>query len=198
MRAEIDGYDLAVWRDPGGGVHAWDNRCPHRGMRLSHGFVRGDNLACLYHGWHFGQDGVCAYIPAHPDLEPPATIRTKRFEVTERSGVIWVCVAGTLAIPDTHGLELPVRSMVFDCPEAAAMQAMTTTPFGDHAPEIAAPGLFTLGPRRLLALATPMGTARTQVTVLVDADATGAECKALSRWCEAARDVAETTAQAAA
>ena len=34
-----------------------DNRCPHRGMALS--AVR-ENLACLYHGWHFGCEGGAA------------------------------------------------------------------------------------------------------------------------------------------
>ncbi|GIS36806.1 MAG: hypothetical protein Ct9H90mP8_2260 [Pseudomonadota bacterium] len=28
-----------------------DNRCPHRGTRLSLGFFSGKQLACLYHGW---------------------------------------------------------------------------------------------------------------------------------------------------
>jgi len=38
--------DIAVWRSVSGVVNAWENRCPHRGMRLSHGFVRGESLAC--------------------------------------------------------------------------------------------------------------------------------------------------------
>ena len=46
--------------------HVWEDRCPHRGMRLSMGFVRSDRIACLYHGWQYGTDGHCLYIPAHP------------------------------------------------------------------------------------------------------------------------------------
>ena len=45
MPATILGKELVVWRDSGGAVHAWDNRCVHRGMRLSLGFVDGDMLA---------------------------------------------------------------------------------------------------------------------------------------------------------
>ncbi|MEH6728896.1 MAG: Rieske 2Fe-2S domain-containing protein, partial [Hyphomicrobiales bacterium] len=77
MRAQIDAelpLDLVVWRSRSGQVSAFDNRCPHRGMRLSFGFVRGERLSCIYHGWQYGQDGGCRHIPAHPDMTPPASI----------------------------------------------------------------------------------------------------------------------------
>ncbi|MGB1508948.1 MAG: Rieske (2Fe-2S) protein, partial [Paracoccaceae bacterium] len=41
MRAFVNGKDVVVWRSTSGKLSAWENRCPHRGMRLSHGFVRG-------------------------------------------------------------------------------------------------------------------------------------------------------------
>ncbi|QDY71068.1 Rieske 2Fe-2S domain-containing protein [Qingshengfaniella alkalisoli] len=90
MRSFVDGQELVIWRSASGRAQAWDNRCPHRGMRLSHGFVRGEQLACLYHGWHYGQDGVCSYIPAHPDLEPPKTICTQIHSCVEADGFVWV------------------------------------------------------------------------------------------------------------
>ena len=89
MPATILGKELVVWRDSGGGVHAWENRCVHRGMRLSFGFVDGDRLACRYHGWRYGADGQCAHIPAHPDLEPPATYCVTPYASAERFGLIW-------------------------------------------------------------------------------------------------------------
>ena len=64
-----------MWRDSDGVAHVWEDRCPHRGMRLSLGFVRGDQIACLYHGWRYDAAGQCRYIPAHPQLTPPETIR---------------------------------------------------------------------------------------------------------------------------
>ena len=67
--------ELAVWRSASGRIAAWRDRCPHRGMRLSHGFVRGESLNCIYHGWTYGADGACRRIPAHPEVVPPATIR---------------------------------------------------------------------------------------------------------------------------
>ena len=91
MRAIVRGDDLAVWRDRDGAVHAWRNRCPHRGMRLSFGYVDGDGrLACRYHGWRFAGGGKCAAIPAHPCMRPPDDISVASFASTEGDGLIWV------------------------------------------------------------------------------------------------------------
>ena len=90
MRSKVGLHDVAVWRSARGVVCAWENRCPHRGMRLSYGFVRGESLACAYHGWHYNCSGQCHYIPAHPELTPPQSIRPIIFGVTEYAGLLWV------------------------------------------------------------------------------------------------------------
>lgn len=89
MPATLFGSEMVVWRDSEGGVHAWDNQCAHRGMRLSFGFVEGDRLACRYHGWRYATDGRCAYVPAHPSLEPPETFCVPAHTSAERYGLIW-------------------------------------------------------------------------------------------------------------
>ena len=50
----LGGREVVVWRGQDGAVRAWADRCPHRGMRLSFGYVRGSALTCVYHGWSFG------------------------------------------------------------------------------------------------------------------------------------------------
>jgi nitrite reductase/ring-hydroxylating ferredoxin subunit len=107
--------DLAVWRSASGKLAAWKDRCPHRGMRLSHGFVRGETLACIYHGWVYGTDGACQHIPAHPALTPPAAIRTEGFACVEEDGVLWLAPAGTTAAPPRLDGLFPVRSLSFAC-----------------------------------------------------------------------------------
>lgn len=112
----VDGTDLAIWCTTSGIYHAWTDRCPHRGMRLSHGFVRGDTLACIYHGWQYREDGTCGYIPAHPKLAPPKTICVPTYTCAEAGGVIWVSLQGTAAAtPDTSGRHA-VRSLPVDRP----------------------------------------------------------------------------------
>lgn len=111
MRAMLNRHDLAIWRSKSGVLSAWENRCPHRGMRLSHGFVREESLACVYHGWHFSCEGTCHYIPAHPDLAPPNTIKPVIYSITEASGLLWVCTEGDVAPPDLPKHFVPLRSL---------------------------------------------------------------------------------------
>src|SRR5258708_32245485 len=44
------GERIVVGRDAAGQVHALEDRCPHRGARLSLGWNLGDRLACLEPG----------------------------------------------------------------------------------------------------------------------------------------------------
>lgn len=91
---QIGPHDLAIWRSQSGRLSVWSDRCPHRGMRLSHGFVRGEALSCIYHGWRYGMGGQCIRIPAHPDLVPPAAVRVPAFAAAERAGVVWAADPG--------------------------------------------------------------------------------------------------------
>lgn len=109
----VDGIELALWRSASGRLAAWADRCPHRGMRLSHGFVRGEALSCIYHGWSYGADGQCLRIPAHPDLAPPEAIRVPVFHATESSGVVWVSTQPTDALPPTVEGS-PLRSLTVE------------------------------------------------------------------------------------
>lgn len=111
MPGRVEGTDLALWRSAAGHVHAWGDRCPHRGMRLSHGFVRGETLACIYHGWQYDDAGACAAIPAHPDLVPPKTICATTYDCAENGGLIWVTLNDPSgSIPDMSGLRA-IRSI---------------------------------------------------------------------------------------
>lgn len=91
------GQALVLWREQGHDehrVHAWADRCPHRGARLSLGRVliglHGTRLECPYHGWQFGGAGRCQHVPAAPDFVPPASHCTTRFEAREQHGLVWV------------------------------------------------------------------------------------------------------------
>lgn len=107
----VAGTDLAIWCSTAGRYHAWGDRCPHRGMRLSHGFVRGERLACIYHGWHYDGDGACSYIPAHPKLKPPSTICVQDHACRQQDETVWVALEPTAADIPRIGSRRPVRSM---------------------------------------------------------------------------------------
>ena len=91
VQAQILGQEVAIWRDDEGKVNAWENRCPHRGVRLSIGINDGKELRCQYHGWRYASgSGQCTYIPAHPGQKPANVIKAKPYGVTERYGFVWV------------------------------------------------------------------------------------------------------------
>ncbi len=114
-RIMIGDNDIALWRGEDGQIRAWENRCPHRGMRLSYGIVRGNTLTCLYHGWSYDGTGGCAGIPAHPDLTPPKTIRAKVYRAADSGGVIWVANPDeTSEAPSIDGDWAPNRSLHVD------------------------------------------------------------------------------------
>ena len=92
LAARLLGEDLVLWRDATGAAHAFADRCPHRGTRLSLGRVveGGTRLECPYHGWQFAASGQCVSIPALPAFTPPASHRACAFEVCEAHGLVWV------------------------------------------------------------------------------------------------------------
>ncbi|MEJ6392485.1 Rieske (2Fe-2S) protein [Gymnodinialimonas sp. 2305UL16-5] len=119
---EVDGAELVLWRDNEGKAHLWQDRCPHRGMRLSFGFVRDNRLTCLYHGWEFGTDGGCRKIPAHPEMAPPATLCAEVLPVSEAMGMIFAGPHVEIGvISDTW---YPVRSVFLSCEPEAALDAL--------------------------------------------------------------------------
>ena len=93
FHARLLGEELAVWRDGNGTVNVWQNRCPHRGTRLTIGLNLGSELRCQYHGLRYATvSGQCVSIPAHPGVSPSQHLRAKSYSVCNRYGLIWVCL----------------------------------------------------------------------------------------------------------
>jgi nitrite reductase/ring-hydroxylating ferredoxin subunit len=130
--------ELVVWRDNSGAAHVWEDRCPHRGMKLSFGFVRGDHIACLYHGWQYNSGGHCQYIPAHPALEVPKTIKVPVYPVHERNGMVWTTLSeNPLVVPEDDEPVVPLRSLYLACgfdAAVAALGAIQLVPFATDMP----------------------------------------------------------------
>ncbi|MGF1513234.1 MAG: Rieske 2Fe-2S domain-containing protein [Elainellaceae cyanobacterium] len=82
---------LALYRDEAGGLHALDDRCPHRGVELHRGKVSGEHLACAYHGWRFdGDTGECVSIPYLPPEQKRPCVSVRSYPVQEKHGLMWV------------------------------------------------------------------------------------------------------------
>ncbi len=122
LAATLLGEAVVLWRDAAGAAHAWADRCPHRGARLSMGRVvpepdaaGGARLECPYHGWRFAAGGRCERIPALPGFEPPAGHRAIVFEALERYGMVWVRLAPGDVDPPTFAAEGDPRLRKVGC-----------------------------------------------------------------------------------
>lgn len=182
----VNGEERVVWRDDKRAVHVWEDRCPHRGMRMSFGFVRGDHIACLYHGWRYDTGGQCRYIPAHPDLEVPKTIKVPTFAATERAGIVWMAPEGADAadlstLPETAE---PVRSLFLDLSTNAALLAVTAAPPEGYHPVPGAPGTVTLQGNEVTVLiaAQSRDAERSALHITVTGDISTTTRRSLALW----------------
>ena len=118
VQTQLLGQEIAVWRDDAGNINAWENRCPHRGVRLSIGINTGTELRCQYHGWRYATgSGQCTFIPAHPTQKPSSALRTHVYGSIEQYGFVWVHLG-----PQSQAPALPRPPSL---PVAATLQATT-------------------------------------------------------------------------
>jgi nitrite reductase/ring-hydroxylating ferredoxin subunit len=182
----VNGEERVVWRDEKGEIHVWEDRCPHRGMRMSFGFVRGDHIACLYHGWRYDTAGQCRYIPAHPDLEVPQTIKVPTFAATERAGIVWMAQEGAdmaelCQLPESG---TAVQSLYLDLSSKASLLAVTAAPPEGYHPISSAPDTVTLQAHKatVLIAAQPRDTGRTALHITGTGDMSAPTLRDLVQW----------------
>jgi phenylpropionate dioxygenase-like ring-hydroxylating dioxygenase large terminal subunit len=92
LALQLLGRSLVLWRDAQGEPVVMDDRCPHRGARLSLGQVEDGTLQCAYHGWRFDASGRCVSMPAQPAFVPPATNTACRHASRRAHGLVWACL----------------------------------------------------------------------------------------------------------
>ncbi|HTV35014.1 MAG TPA: Rieske 2Fe-2S domain-containing protein [Xanthobacteraceae bacterium] len=84
-------------------------------------------LQCAYHGWTFGSGGQCVRIPQLPPARSiPQSANLPAFQVKERFGLIWVCLASTpkFPIPDFPEYDDAVfRKITLEEPEVTRASA---------------------------------------------------------------------------
>src|SRR3954469_6969255 len=83
---EVDGEELVVWRGASHVICANQRRCPHLDHDLVEGFVQGDELVCVAHGWSIGCDGHVFKRNEAGRIDQKGEIRT--WQTRERDGMI--------------------------------------------------------------------------------------------------------------
>jgi vanillate O-demethylase monooxygenase subunit len=103
---------LVLWRDADRRIIALEDRCCHRGAKLSMGRREegGNCVRCMYHGLVFDRTGQCISAPAQDRVPPQAKVRS--FAVVEVNRWVWVWMgdpakADEALIPGTPWLQDP-------------------------------------------------------------------------------------------
>jgi phenylpropionate dioxygenase-like ring-hydroxylating dioxygenase large terminal subunit len=101
---------VVVTRDAQGALHAWENRCAHRGALICmQARGKAERFVCIYHNWTYDHAGNLATVAFRrgiagkggmPADAKPETQAPKKFRVASACGLVF----GTLS-EDTPGLE---------------------------------------------------------------------------------------------
>jgi ferredoxin-NADP reductase/nitrite reductase/ring-hydroxylating ferredoxin subunit len=140
FHGQLLGQELALWRADDDHVNVWENRCLHRGVRLSIAVNDGRELKCQYHGWRYAnRTAACTYIPAHPADAPARTICNRTYPVRVSGGMIWTAVGEPTDEPPELGAGLVLRPMPVRAVPSAVVALLLEQPpaLPDSAPPAA-------------------------------------------------------------
>ncbi len=98
---------IALFRDAEGKVHALENRCAHRQLKLTLGVVEGCQLTCQYHGWSYDEQGMLASIAHDLFGKPMLKVQIRSYPVKVKYGLIWVFMGEPRLAEDRHLPDIP-------------------------------------------------------------------------------------------
>lgn len=101
------GQSIALYRDAEGTLHALENRCAHRQLKLTLGLVEGCNLTCEYHGWSYDGDGKVVHIPHELFGKPMLKVGIRSYPVKVKHGLIWIFMGDPDLAEDRSIPEIP-------------------------------------------------------------------------------------------
>ncbi len=131
---ELLNTPLAITR-LNGCLVAMHDVCRHLQAQLSLGAIRpvegyGECLMCPYHGWSYAADGRCVDIPQlAPGRAIPEAARIECYQVREKYGLVWVCLA------DQPAWEIPHLPDIDD-PQFVSGPLRTYEPWAASAPRV--------------------------------------------------------------
>ena len=107
---------IAVYRGMDGIIRAVDAVCAHLGANLGHGALIENDLQCAFHGWRYGTDGICNYVP---HVEHPPRRKLRVYPTQEKWGLIWLFNGAkplwNFPEPDTYLFPLLMPSVQLKC-----------------------------------------------------------------------------------
>ncbi|HWB62574.1 MAG TPA: Rieske 2Fe-2S domain-containing protein [Chitinophagales bacterium] len=93
IKRKIAAQELVIFKTNGSGVAILQDRCCHRNVHLSLGYLQNGRIKCGYHGWEFGASGKCEHIPSlGADEKIPAAACVKSYVVKIKHKAVWVYI----------------------------------------------------------------------------------------------------------
>lgn len=84
----IMGEDLTLYRGESGKAYVVGGRCAHRLTLLHTGWVDGEKIRCMYHGWQYDGTGQCTERPAENDKGLP-DVKIRSYPTQEYAELIF-------------------------------------------------------------------------------------------------------------
>jgi 5,5'-dehydrodivanillate O-demethylase oxygenase subunit len=88
--------DLTLYRGASGKHYLIGGRCAHRCTVLHTGWVEGEQLRCMYHGWRYDGTGRCNQMPAE-QRPRPELVRIAGYPIHEYGGLLFAYMGAGLA-----------------------------------------------------------------------------------------------------
>jgi len=85
----IMGEKFTLYRGESGAASVVGFACAHRNTQLSTGWVKGDAIQCLYHGWTYDGSGACTSRPGENPPGPCADVKIPAYPTREHLGLIY-------------------------------------------------------------------------------------------------------------
>ena len=108
------GEDLTLYRGESGQPYLVGGRCAHRCSVLHTGWVQGEQIRCMYHGWRYDGAGQCTEMPAEKQARPDL-VRIAGYPVHEYCGLVFAYLGANLGEGPAPAFELP-RKDAFEEP----------------------------------------------------------------------------------
>ena len=79
---------VVLFRREDGTPVALEDRCAHRFLPLSRGYLVGDRVQCGYHGMEYDCTGACVHVPGQKSIPAGSTVKT--FPLAEKWQFVWI------------------------------------------------------------------------------------------------------------
>jgi 5,5'-dehydrodivanillate O-demethylase len=112
---KVMGEELTLFRGESGKPYLVAGRCAHRCTVLHTGYIEGEQIRCMYHGWRYDGTGQCTEMPAERRGARPDLVKIAGYPLHEYAHLIFAWMGDAPApefqLPRKDVLENPDRHL---------------------------------------------------------------------------------------